>query len=81
MAGDTLVHRNAGNQQKHITLVGDNTRGTDQLVFEMKMKHKNLFQNKLRSLKINFKHHYKTQMLLKTTHNELCFGSTQLQNS
>ena len=59
------------------------------MVFVIKMKSKTQLQNKLRTLKINFKHNYKTEMILKTdrlcyeslkiTHNELCFMSIQLE--
>ena len=55
------------------------------MVFVIKMKSKTQLQNILRTLKINFKHNYKTEMILKTdrlryeslkiTHNELCFMS------
>ena len=53
------------------------------------MKSKTQLQHKLTTLKTSFKHHYKTQMILKTdrlryeslkmTHNELYFMSIQLQ--
>ena len=59
------------------------------MVFVIKMKSKTQLQNKLRILEINFKHHYKTQMILETdrlryeslkiTHNELCFKFIRLQ--
>ena len=55
------------------------------------MKSKTKLQNKLRTLKIDFKHRYKTQMILTTdrlryeslkiTHNELRFMCIQLQYS
>ena len=59
------------------------------MVFVIKIKSKTQLQYKLRTLKINFKHHYKSEMFLETdrqryeslkiTHNELCFKSIQLQ--
>ena len=58
------------------------------MVFVIKIKSKTQLQNKLRTLKINFKHHYKTQMILETNRllyeslkiaHELCFMSIQLQ--